>query len=61
MVNLQGFQPNPIPLLPLDTSPICSNAWLAGFTDSDENFEVVDMVNAKKELTGFKCRFRATT
>ena len=49
---------NPLPLLPLDTSPIGSNAWLAGFTDSDGNFEVVGMTNVKKELIGFKCRFR---
>jgi hypothetical protein len=31
---------------------------LAGFTDSDGTFEVVGMTNAKKELTGLKCRFR---
>jgi hypothetical protein len=43
---------NPIPLLPLDTSPIGSNAWLAGFTSSDGNFEVIGMTNIKKELTG---------
>lgn len=50
--------PNPIPLLPLDTTPIGSNAWLAGFTDSDGNFEVVSMTNIRKEITGFKCRFK---
>lgn len=29
-----------IPLLGLDTSPLDSNAWLAGFTDADENFSI---------------------
>jgi hypothetical protein len=27
--------------LPLDLSPINSNAWLAGFTDADGNFNVI--------------------
>jgi len=57
LVNLRGFQSDPIPLLPLDTSPLGSNAWFSGFTDSDGCFEVVSMTNFKKELTGFKCRF----
>ena len=49
---------NPIPLLPLDTTPFGSNAWMAGFTDSDGHFEVASMTNNRKELTGFKCRFK---
>lgn len=31
---------NNIELLPLDSSPINSNAWLAGFSDADSNFQV---------------------
>jgi len=59
LINMENQHlPNPIPLLPLDTSPFGSNGWLAGFTDSDGTFEVVGMTNAKKELTGLKCRFR---
>jgi|ERR1700722_7960716 len=44
--------PNPIPLLPLDTTPFGSNVWLAGFTDSDGNFEVASMTNIRKEYPG---------
>jgi hypothetical protein len=58
MENHLEYRVNPIPLLPLDTSPIDSNAWFSGFTDSDGSFELLGMTNSKKELTSFKCRFR---
>lgn len=41
LVNLRGYQSDPIPLLPLDTGSLGSNAWFSGFTDSDGWFEVV--------------------
>jgi hypothetical protein len=31
---------------------------MPGFTDSDGKFEVASMTNNRKELTGFKCRFK---
>ena len=37
-----------IPLLGLDTSPINSNAWLAGFTDGDGNFSI-NLIDRKKK------------
>ena len=36
-----------IPCLGLDTSPIDSNSWLAGFTDADGNFSII-VYNRKK-------------
>jgi hypothetical protein len=33
-------QISPIELKPLDESPISSNSWLSGFTDSDGNFSI---------------------
>lgn len=36
-----------IPCLNLDTSPIDSNSWLAGFTDGDGNFSI-SLINRKK-------------
>jgi hypothetical protein len=29
-----------IPILPLDTSPLISNSWLAGFIDADRYFYI---------------------
>lgn len=39
-----------IPLLGLDTSPINSNGWLAGFTDADGNFQVSITIRKKKGI-----------
>jgi hypothetical protein len=47
-----------IPLLPLDTSPIGSNAWFSGYVDSDGNFEIISSTGSKRLVKGIKCRFR---
>lgn len=36
-----------IPCLGIDTSPLNSNSWLAGFTDADGNFSIT-VYNRKK-------------
>jgi hypothetical protein len=47
-----------IPLLPLDTSSIGSNAWFSGYVDADGSFEIVSSTGSNKAITGIKCRFR---
>ena len=41
------FENSNIDCLGLDTSPIDSNAWLAGFSDADANFSI-SLINRKK-------------
>lgn len=56
MVNrLNNFS---IPLLPLDSSSIGSNAWFSGYVDSDGNFEILSSTGTNKLIKGIKCRFR---
>jgi hypothetical protein len=54
MVNrLNNFS---IPLLPLDSSSIGSNAWFSGYVDG--NFEIISSTGPNKLIKGIKCRFR---
>jgi hypothetical protein len=39
-LNCQQENLTPIPLLPLDTSPVLENSWLSGMIDSDGSFYV---------------------
>jgi hypothetical protein len=47
--DLNYLDPN-YPLLPLDTSPIEANSWLAGFTDADGNFSI----NLSQKKAGYR-------
>jgi hypothetical protein len=38
--------------LPLDTSPLCSNAWLAGFIEADGSFQVRTSLTSKVKRLG---------
>jgi hypothetical protein len=39
-----------IPCLGLDTSPLDSNSWLAGFTDAEGNFSIT-VYDSKKKIS----------
>jgi hypothetical protein len=47
-----------IPILPLDTSPLRQNGWLAGFTDADGYFQIILQQNSKGEVSNYKAYFR---
>jgi hypothetical protein len=55
-------RPNFIPLLikkyKLDLSPIFENAWLAGFTDADGNFNVIISQRANLSSIRVQTQFR---
>ena len=42
----------PVTLLPMDTSPLISNSWLAGFIDADASFQVRTSLSSKQPRLG---------
>ena len=49
---------SPIELKPLDESPISSNSWLSGFTDSDGNFSINIHKRSDKNSTRVQLYYR---